>query len=68
MTFCKYHLTIKKKNFAKNLDPYIFRFTQDVTDSELYSELMVGAGDDSYRKGVIINMIRELQEDSIFSR
>jgi len=46
----------------------VLKCLKDVTDSELYSELMVGAGDDSYRKGVIINMIRELQEDSIFSR
>jgi hypothetical protein len=39
-----------------------------VTDAELYRELMVGAGDDPYRRGVVVNMIRELQDESIFSR
>jgi len=40
----------------------------EVTDAEIYRELMIGAGNDHYRKSVVVNMIRELQEESIYSR
>jgi len=46
----------------------ILKCLKNVTDSEIFRELMVGSGDDPYRRGVIVNMLRELQEEGIFSR
>jgi DNA-directed RNA polymerase I subunit RPA2 len=46
----------------------LLKCIKDVTDAELYKELMVGAGDDPYRRGVVVNMIRELQEEALYSR
>ena len=39
----------------------ILKCLKNVTDSEIFRELMVGSGDDPYRRGVIVNMLRELQ-------
>ena len=60
--------------FAFNKELYfvpvimILKCLKDVTDSEIYRELMVGAFNDPYRSGVTINMLRELQEEGLFSR
>ena len=43
----------------------ILKCLKEVTDAEIFRELMVGADSDPYRKGVVINMLRELQEQNI---
>jgi hypothetical protein len=34
---------------------------KDVSDSELFKELMAGEGDDPYHRTMIVNMLRDLQ-------
>ena len=41
---------------------------QDVPDSYIYRRLLVGVGDDPYYKGNIVNMLREVQEEGLFSQ
>lgn len=46
----------------------ILKCMKDVPDSYIYKRLMVGVGDDPYYKGNIVNMLRELQDEGIFSQ
>jgi len=46
----------------------ILKALKDVSDSEIFRELMVGAGSDPYRRGMVVNMLRELQEEGLFNR
>merc|ERR1719402_1232546 len=46
----------------------ILKCLKDVPDSYIYKRLMVGVGDDPYYKGNIVNMLRELQDEGIFSQ
>ena len=41
---------------------------RDVTDSYIYRRLMVGVGDDPYYKGIVANMLRELQDEGIYNQ
>ena len=41
---------------------------KDVPDSYIFRRLTVGVGDDPYFKRIVANMLRELQEEGIFSR
>merc|ERR550519_2365039 len=45
----------------------ILKCLKNVSDSYIYKRLMVGAGDDPYYKGSVVNMLREVQEEGIFS-
>merc|ERR1719244_1385562 len=45
----------------------ILKCLRDVPDSYIYRRLMVGVGDDPYYKGNIVNMLRELQDEGIYS-
>ena len=56
-------LNLTKINFV------LYRlFVQDVPDSFIYRRLLVGVGDDPYYKGNIVNMLREVQEEGLFSQ
>ena len=41
---------------------------KDVPDSYIYRRLMVGVGDDPYYKGLVVNMLRELQAEGLYNR
>ena len=41
---------------------------KDVPDSYIYRRLMVGVGDDPYYKGLVVNMLRELQSEGLYNR
>lgn len=36
-------------------------------DSELFKELMAGKGEDAYHRGVVVDMLREMQDEGIYS-
>lgn len=40
----------------------------DVSDSALYRRLVVGVGEDPYYQGALVAMLRELQEEGLYSR
>ena len=41
---------------------------KDVPDSYIFRRLMVGVGDDPYYKGLVVNMLRELQAEGLYNR
>ena len=46
----------------------ILKCLKDVSDSYIYRRLLVGVGDDPYYQGNIVNMLRELQDEGLYSR
>lgn len=71
-----HYVTTGTSRFMFSMDKELFfvpvvmllKCLKDVTDAEVYRELMIGAGDDPYRQGVVVNMIREIQDERLFSR
>ena len=46
----------------------ILKCLKDVSDSYIYRRLLVGVGDDPYYQGNIVNMLRELQDEGLYSQ
>merc|ERR1719228_2781699 len=46
----------------------ILKCLKDVTDSYIYRRLLVGVGADPYYQGNIVNMLRELQDEGLYSQ
>merc|ERR550519_1862752 len=62
----KYMFALNKELFFLPV-MMLLKCLKDVSDSYIYKRLMVGAGDDPYYKGSVVNMLREVQEEGIFS-
>merc|ERR550519_1445385 len=63
----KYMFALNKELFFVPV-MMILKCLKDVPDSYIFRRLMVGVGDDPYYKGNIVNMLRELQDEGIFSQ
>merc|ERR1719193_381835 len=63
----KYMFALNKELFFVPV-MMILKCLKDVPDSYIFRRLMVGVGDDPYYKGNIVNMLRELQDEGIYSQ
>merc|ERR1719391_640963 len=63
----KYMFALNKELFFVPV-VMILKCFRDVSDSYIYRRLMVGVGDDPYYKGIVANMLRELQDEGIYNQ
>ena len=63
----KYMFALNKELFFVPV-MMLLKCLKDVPDSYIYRRLMVGVGDNTYYKGVVASMLKELQEEGIFNQ
>ena len=63
----KYMFSLNKELFFVPV-VMLLKCLKDVPDSYIFRRLMVGVGDDPYYKDIVVNMLRELQEEGLFTR
>lgn len=63
----KYMFALNKELFFVPV-MMILKCFKNCSDSFIYRRLMVGVGDDPYYKGIVANMLRELQDEGIYDQ